>query len=218
MKRILQAGVFSALTATLILSSCSRDNSVASNHGIQKRKYTSGYHVHFNGLKKSQYEKENSTENRLAKAGNKEVNSNDNLMIENVVSNYTVAENIASAQEKSTVQSISKESSTKVKSNKKSQEKETEVALSVNTTKKEMKSNFNAIKKLSKKDSVKKKTDTPLDPIVYVLLCLFFPVLAVGLATDWNINDVVINLLLCLLCVIPGIIHAFIVCKREGVI
>jgi uncharacterized membrane protein YqaE (UPF0057 family) len=214
MKRILQAGIFSALAATLILSSCSRDNSVASNHSIQKRKYTNGYHVHFNGLKKSQNEKEN----RPAETEYKKVNSNDNLSSENVATNYTFVENIESTQEVSVAQTYKEASPTKVKSNKKSHEKQLKLALSIHTAEKEIKSNFNAIKKLSKTDSVNKKANTSLEPIVYVLLCLLIPFLAVGFATDWNLNDVLLNILLCILCGIPGIIHAFIVCYRKGVI
>ena len=81
-----------------------------------------------------------------------------------------------------------------------------------------MKNNISSIKELSKKDTFKNTTDTSLEPLVYILLCLLIPFLAVGFATDWDVNDVIINLLLCLLCGIPGIIHAFVVCNREGVI
>ena len=46
--------------------------------------------------------------------------------------------------------------------------------------------------------------------LLYVL-CFFIPWLAVGLATDWDIKKVIINILWTMLCGIPGIIHAFIV-------
>ena len=56
--------------------------------------------------------------------------------------------------------------------------------------------------------------DDEIDLTLLYVLCFFIPVLAVGLATDWDVNKVLINLLLTLLCVIPGIIHAFIVVKE----
>jgi len=46
--------------------------------------------------------------------------------------------------------------------------------------------------------------------LLYVL-CLFIPPLAVGLKTDWETKPLIINILLCLLCGIPGVIHAFLV-------
>jgi uncharacterized membrane protein YqaE (UPF0057 family) len=100
----------------------------------------------------------------------------------------------------------------------------TVVSREENTVEQNQTSNSN--KKLNAKKAIKKQFDQELkeskgnsvDPIVYILLALFIPFVAVGLATDWEVKDVVINLLLCLLCGIPGIIHAFVVCKREGVI
>ena len=48
------------------------------------------------------------------------------------------------------------------------------------------------------------------------LLCFLIPFVAVGLATDWDTNAVLINLLWTLLCGIPGIIHAIIVVGRNS--
>lgn len=47
-----------------------------------------------------------------------------------------------------------------------------------------------------------------------IVLCFLLPWLAVGLATDWDVRTVVINLLWSLTC-IGGIIHALIVVNRE---
>lgn len=71
---------------------------------------------------------------------------------------------------------------------------------------------------LQKTKAVRKHGSSGPEPVLYVILCIFIPFVAVGLATDWDTKDVVINLLLCCLCGIPGIIHAFIVCKRERVL
>jgi len=51
--------------------------------------------------------------------------------------------------------------------------------------------------------------------LLYVL-CFFIPWLAVGLATDWDMKTVLINLLWTLLCGIPGIIHAIIIVGRNS--
>jgi uncharacterized membrane protein YqaE (UPF0057 family) len=61
--------------------------------------------------------------------------------------------------------------------------------------------------------SAEKSAD--ISPVVYIILCILIPFVAVGLATDWGI-EVVYNLLWMLLCGFPAIIHAFIVCKRLG--
>ena len=51
--------------------------------------------------------------------------------------------------------------------------------------------------------------------LLYVL-CFFIPWLAVGLATDWDLKKVIINILWTMLCGIPGIIHAFIVVSKNS--
>jgi uncharacterized membrane protein YqaE (UPF0057 family) len=48
------------------------------------------------------------------------------------------------------------------------------------------------------------------------LLCFLIPFVAVGLATDWDTNAVLINLLWTCLCGIPGIIHAIIIVGRNS--
>jgi uncharacterized membrane protein YqaE (UPF0057 family) len=55
----------------------------------------------------------------------------------------------------------------------------------------------------------------PSTGLLYVL-CFFIPFLAVGLATDWDTNTVLINLLWTLLCGIPGVIHAIIIVGRNS--
>jgi uncharacterized membrane protein YqaE (UPF0057 family) len=55
--------------------------------------------------------------------------------------------------------------------------------------------------------------DTPSKGLM-ILLAILIPWLAVGIVTDWDVKQVVINLLLCLTC-IGGIIHAIIVVNRE---
>ena len=67
-----------------------------------------------------------------------------------------------------------------------------------------------------KRKEIKKalKDDVPVG-LLYVL-CFFIPWVAVGLATNWDIETVVYNILWSLLCGIPGIIHAFIVVRNNS--
>ncbi|HIP35519.1 MAG TPA: YqaE/Pmp3 family membrane protein [Crocinitomix sp.] len=54
-----------------------------------------------------------------------------------------------------------------------------------------------------------------MDPILLYLLAFFIPPVAVGLVTDWDMGQVVLNIILWALCVIPGIIHALIVVSKN---
>ncbi|MBN8677165.1 MAG: YqaE/Pmp3 family membrane protein [Chitinophagales bacterium] len=49
-----------------------------------------------------------------------------------------------------------------------------------------------------------------LDKGVYIILAIFIPFVAVGLATDWKGKDWIIALLLSCLCGLPGIIYALV--------
>jgi uncharacterized membrane protein YqaE (UPF0057 family) len=75
-------------------------------------------------------------------------------------------------------------------------------------SKQEMKTLRKALKSQNKSD------DVPIG-LLYVL-CLFFPFIAVGIVTDWDITTVLVNLLWCCLCGFPGIIHAFIVVSKNS--
>jgi len=63
---------------------------------------------------------------------------------------------------------------------------------------------------------VKKALKDEVPTILLYVLCFFIPFLAVGLATDWDVTAVVINLLLCCLFLLPGIIHAIIVVGKNS--
>jgi len=67
-----------------------------------------------------------------------------------------------------------------------------------------------------KAHKVGKASDLPDedDKTLLYILAFVIPFVAVGLVTDWEIKDVLINLLLTALCGIPGIIHAFIKVKN----
>jgi uncharacterized membrane protein YqaE (UPF0057 family) len=71
------------------------------------------------------------------------------------------------------------------------------------------------MKSLRKEHKMQNKSDDVPIGLLYVL-CFFFPFIAVGIVTDWDISTVLINLLWTLLCGIPGIIHALIIVGRNS--
>ena len=88
--------------------------------------------------------------------------------------------------------------------------------ISVNQNNKEVKQiskqEMKALRKVV--NSQKQSDDVPVG-LLYVL-CFFFPFIAVGIVTDWDISTVLINLLWTLLCGIPGVIHALIIVSRNS--
>jgi uncharacterized membrane protein YqaE (UPF0057 family) len=77
----------------------------------------------------------------------------------------------------------------------------------VKVSKQELKALKKAVKSQTKND------DIPV--VVLYILCFCIPFVAVGLVTDWDTNQVLVNFILTLLCGIPGIIHAFIVVSKN---
>lgn len=62
-----------------------------------------------------------------------------------------------------------------------------------------------------------KATNNHPDEVPYILLfilCFIFPPIVVGLVTDWDTEIIIYNLLWCILCGFPGIIHALIILGR----
>ncbi len=58
------------------------------------------------------------------------------------------------------------------------------------------------------------KPNADIDKTVYIILAIVgLGWLAMGLLSDWSGNDWIINLVLTLLCWLPGVIHAFIKMK-----
>ncbi len=228
MKNLLSHALPICFGISLILGSCARDNSVASNHRIQKRKYNNGYHIAFNKKKKSTQDEHKLEKNETTFATLQRTEKNIEIveshgviksLNENVIPNQELTTHSASStiivnHFESPVNQTSKVNRGSVRTINQSK---TPSSLGVNSNEKSTSSIHSVIKK-KVKNSIKQSTSGDIDPIVYILLCIFIPFVAVGLATDWEVKDVLINLLLCCLCGIPGIIHAFIVCDREGVI
>lgn len=69
-------------------------------------------------------------------------------------------------------------------------------------------------KKLKKESKSSALEDISEMTLLLIILCFIIPPVAVGLATNWEITPLVINILLTFLFWLPGVIHALIVVLR----
>ena len=205
MKKLLLA----VLVVGFAISSCS----------IEKRLHQKGFNVEWNknlgSLKKDKKEKQDYVSSEaveeIAVVSNKttktpSVNNNSAISVDGVTLNESndasvFVEDITTNEVNSEVSSVVNNTKTeKVNSSSKvSSSKEVASNKTMNSTK--------IVKKANNKDVSK--------GLLY-LLCFFIPWLAVGLATDWDVKTVVINILWTCLCGIPGIIHAIIIVGRNS--
>jgi len=205
MKKLLLA----VLVVGFAISSCS----------IEKRLHQKGFNVEWNknlgSLKKDKKEKQDYVSSEaveeIAVVSNKttkapSVNNNSAISVDGVTLNESndasvIVEDNTTNEVNSEVSSVVNNTKTeKVNSSSKaSSSKEVATNKTMNSTK--------IVKKANNKDVSK--------GLLY-LLCFFIPWLAVGLATDWDVKTVVINLLWTCLCGIPGIIHAIIIVGRNS--
>ncbi len=205
----------------MLLGSCSRDNSVVSSRGIQKRKYQSGYHFELNRKIKSTDQNEKTKKNEVAILEEENHNTYP-IIVTNVAQNeelntYASTDDNAGLAE-ATLESQIIPADTRVSEWVKNTSKETESKGEVFTKRsaKEIKKILRNEKKAEKKSNDNKAQR--IDSIVYILLCIFLPPVAVGLATNWDVPMTLISLLLTILFWLPGIIFAFYICDKEGVI
>jgi len=199
MKRKVKSMLIIAIS--VLTFSCSTSNDVAGKFGIQKRKYTKGFSISkFKKISKSNSNDnqeilvENSTPktNTIQEAKTKEVKHNSTS---NVVNNTLEKENL------STLKPVL----VQTKKNK-------VITLKDNYKSKEVKQ---IIKKKVKNTIATIKSTSSDDEILYYILAFLIPFLAVGLVTDWDLGQVLLNVFLTMLCGIPGIIHAIIVVKNN---
>lgn len=198
MKKIKQLSL-GGLVLAFVLSSCTMD----------KRVYTTGYHILWNtdvhSDSKQDYVK-NTTPDKV-KMEHKQVEST-------VITTKTASTRIEDKSQAiennytaSTDNSIIMATTPKISWNKKINE----TAISKNKSTDKSKT---ITKEKTHTSSEKKSGGTPKG-LLYVL-CFLMPWLAVGLATDWDVKKVVYNLLWTLLCGIPGIIHAIIIVSKSN--
>lgn len=194
-----------------ITFSCSTTNDVAGKFGIQKRKYNKGF-----SISKSKRYKTNKSSETLNTKVNEEILADNNQKttktktvettnskVNTNVSSSTTSEQLINAVEKTNITSFSPIEKTSPQANK--------VTLKETIKTKAIKK---IIKKKVKKSVAQFKSETSSDDeILYYILAILVPFLAVGLVTDWDITKVLICLLLTLLCYIPGLIYALITVK-----
>lgn len=186
------------LTATVLLTSCSTDNLT-----IAKRRYNNGYYVHKSGAKTNvdQGSQSVTTENKVEAPAPEVVVVNNNAVVTQDENNQLLPVVTFNSENTTQVVTSQKEAVTVVLSN------------DENTTRVEESKTTISPSTAASEPKATRGGDIPVW-VLYVL-AFFIPFLAVGLVTDWDVGQVLLNLLLCLLCGIPGIIHAFIVVARE---
>lgn len=195
MKKILFLGI----SISLIISSCS----------IQKRVHNSGFHVTWKNRDLSADKNEflSKTSNGVENLGKISNDDNLDLAISADIENepFVIINSPNSNESFSFTSSKEDKNETKVFSNQNSK--------SINAK--------NDIKSFSKVSAIKKAVkkvngggSSNIDRNLLFILCFIFPLIAVGLATDWDLNRVLICFLLSLLCWIPGIVYALITVKE----
>ncbi len=213
MKSKLQKSIFAFIFLGLV-ASCSTSNEVASNRGIQKRKYTKGYFIDFN------HNKGGNGQDNLAK-GEENV-KNSELAVEEsfarnlekevvyVTTDAVVEEAVVNATQPEVSQQLPLSSAEVFGQNDENNEfknVEMEVLNDIQTANKFKSKTPN----FKKKSTAFVSNEMSEDAILYYILAILIPFLAVGLVTDWDITKVVICLLLSFFLWIPGIIYALIV-------
>lgn len=215
-KRILL--LLSIISIGILLNSCSVSNDVASNGIIQKRKYNKGFF-----LKKKAFK----TDTKKQTIKGDYVVFNDQKITDQVSGTIKIQDqaNALNLSENS-IDKINNYPISSFTDNGHKIKKKTLVKKKLNLTEKYIAKQLVNHDKLLKRDLARKifiktgkqlvtSNDEEIDPILLYVLCFLLPPVAVGLVTDWNTNDVILNIILTCLCGLPGIIHALIVVSKN---
>lgn len=210
MKRIVF--VASVLTG-LIISSCATNN-VASNGLIQKRKHNKGFHLNFPS-------KVSDSEAKEGIASNDIKSSSDDIIVKNsAIENKLVVSEVKSADiDYAPVETVAEPVATKndfriqpkLKAN-----KSPKASVVVSPIRKIRSIEDSKKSDLSIQQDYSKKNDSGnnglrADTVLLVILCFLLPPLAVYLYEGSWTSRCTVNLILTLLCGIPGVIHGLIV-------
>ncbi|MDX1444907.1 YqaE/Pmp3 family membrane protein [Lishizhenia sp.] len=218
--------------AAIVLASCSTSNEVVNNNRIQKRKYTKGWHV----KKSTKFKRTKGTheEELVAKTENTPTTQEDfdfKLPVKEVELTTDKTENIALENSEMTPVAETKVETTTPVNNREKKQVNEKIKPSLKD-KLIAKAAVNKIEKAladkdlpkdvaamdvsqNKEEASSSFTDDTELILLYVLAVLI-PFLAVGIVTNWDIGQVLLNLLLCILCMVPGIIHAIIVVNKNA--
>lgn len=183
-------------TLASILTSCSTRINLVQRH------YNSGFYAEFTNTNNSQVRKHslvsnNTTSHKQYSLPVLETNSDQKESTNNLLASATSEVNYIPT-------SFNKKRLLNYNS-----EKRNETKLSFCFSEKKTKNSFNLLKK-------KTIDDEETDKIILALIAFFLPFLAVGMVTDWQLDKVLLCVLLCFLFYLPGIIYAFIVLYQHG--
>lgn len=194
MKRILSAGIFITVVATLF--SCS------SSVEIAKRRYSPGFYVHVSGK---------SNAPQTSRHGNRQAVIPAEATAEKAAPVIVSAPAEIAETKEQPSENTGRSVIAKTKIHKKAAVASLIKEEAAPVIEKEN------IQRRAENESLagKKPAGTSANKVVLIILCFLIPWLAVGLTTDWDIR-VLYNLLWTLLFIIPGIIHALIVVSKEG--
>ena len=179
--------LFLLLISLISISSCT----------MEKRQYQSGYYIDWKNNSKNTAVERTKTDN-LDKINAKPINP----------SQFSASANediIVTSSKSSDVATINTESNNKV----------------VNTSEKvqaklSVKDKIKVVKAVNKMKKAAKRGDADDIPTVLLfVLAVLLPPIAVGLVTDWDLEQTLISLGLTFLCWLPGIIYAIIVVDRN---
>ena len=206
-----------------LIFSCSTSNDVASKRNIQKRKYNKGFYIDFDhklrgNAKQDEVvstevtpEEENMTPvettvyETQTRSIEKEVTYVDDRAVEVVNPvHHMLTDDVENEPTTSVAFTPEVE---KIK-----YEKTTKADVKV------IKSNVKFLKndvKAFRKTQMRSADNSSDDAILYYILAILIPFLAVGLVTDWDLTKVIICLLLCMLFYLPGMIYALIVVSQN---
>jgi uncharacterized membrane protein YqaE (UPF0057 family) len=168
---------------------------------IEKRVHNPGYHITWNSLKSStngaETAEQTPTEKTHASATISKLQTNAaKSILDNSVATQEVQASTKAADKKMAVAAKSTATVAPVATKKAFNQNELKTVAKVSAAKKAV------------KNAPANNNDDEL--ILLYILAILIPFVAVGIVTDWDLKDVVINLLLSFLCYIPGVIHAFI--------
>lgn len=201
--------IFVLALSVLMIASCSTSNEVASNKLFQKRKYTKGWNV--NSSRKVEVSKRDHHQEIASASKESAVETKENISVENALSDgSSVAHQKASwdiDETASQVFLVEEESPIVALAN-------SEPNISHFYTNNQLMNHSDGVEESKQiMSEEKKEPNSSSNDDMLILLYLFaiiLPFVAVGIVTDWDLTVVLINILLMFLCVIPGIIHAFI--------
>ena len=196
----------------LLIAGCSTSNEVASNKLFQKRKYQKGWHVNAS----PRFDKNSvHTEEELVEAREVLVETEKEEKVLVASQSITVSQNETIEFTNELVEEMNVSFLQKFQS----ENTENISNLDLPSTALEIEPiELNEVEiepsnqQISPSNTESNSTDDDMLLLLY-LCAIFIPFVAVGIATDWDIKKVLINLLLSFLCYIPGLIHAFIVIR-----